>query len=166
MLARITALETQIAKERAKREATAGLARNLRTQLNAAEEERTLAEECADKAERELAEERACAAKEDMARLAMRDRAEKAEARIAELEGVLHHYAFCPEVPGGTPLEKVPEWLSKRVAELQALVDAATTLLRRWRERGFPMGGASVWDETIAFLDARDLAAKEKEPAR
>lgn len=46
-------------------------------------------------------------------------RSVKAEARVRELESILHHYAFCPEVPGGTPLEKVPEMMSKRVAELE-----------------------------------------------
>jgi len=80
--------------------------------------------------------------------LALVARTEAAEARVKELEAILHHYAFYPEVPGGTPLEKVPECLANRVreleeqreewcsreeqvlananAELQALVDAAT----------------------------------------
>lgn len=31
--------------------------------------------------------------------------------------------------------------------------EAALALLKRWRERGFPMGAALLWDDTITFLD-------------
>lgn len=192
MLARIAALETQITEERAKREAVSEAFQTERTML--VENQFALAAQ-ADKAERELAEER------EKVKAAERDRAmferswrdglvtiaertqiaEASAARVAELEGVLHHYAFCPEVPGGTPLEKVPEWLSKRVADLQALVDAATRFeFGDWEARD---RGDGVWivrcdvhplrrpphdkltrDEAVAI--ARDLAAKEKGPTR
>lgn len=65
---------------------------------------------------------------EDMRRI------EAAEARVRELESVLRHYAFCPEVPDGTPLERVPEFMSKRVRELESQLDEVKERLDRLHE--------------------------------
>lgn len=36
----------------------------------------------------------------------------------------------------------------------------AIELLKRWRARGFPMGGTDLWDDTIAFLDNEQRCAE------
>lgn len=142
---RIAALESRLTEECAKRQATEGLARNLRIQLNAAEEGQTLALQAADKAERELAEaqrqhattkERLYGTSQAILALVApyRERAENAEARVGEYlvavskavyPGATKHPAFDSSWIL-TELANTLENYRERVAELQAFVDAAT----------------------------------------
>jgi DNA repair exonuclease SbcCD ATPase subunit len=185
---RIKALETQLAEERAKREA---IARQLPGSGQVADIDESLSNllskvadyrsregvltSRADRAERELAEERERRVRAETfmgfrAYAELEKRAEKAEARVAELEGVK------------ATLISGMNAQTKAVAELHALMDAATHLEFGHGYEAQPHAPSSkhpYWwvskdgdgvcymllkEKAIAL--ARDLAAKEKEPTR
>lgn len=95
------------------------------------------------------------------------ERAERAEAELAKARAEVDRlkttmdnlFALFPSGAG-----HIVDLVRQAIAERDAMREVAETandLLRRWRARGFPMGGAQLWDDTIEHLERLDSAKKE-----